>query len=175
MPHGREGGEQRADDLLDTLKQCVDRLGHYRSLERRVGEQNTKAGLIEPVIAALGWDVLDPEEVHREYRRRTTDSPIDYALILMRMPRLFIEAEAVGENLDDPRWANQTISYAAVAGVDWVALTNGAEWCVWGNGGATAHRNRVGLWPDPLPGKGLPLALGCRTSGQAPCQRPQYP
>ncbi len=131
VPHGREDGEQRVNDLLDTLKQCVDRLGRYRSLGRRVGEQNTKAGLIEPVIAALGWDVLDPEEVHREYRRRTTDNPVDYALILMRMPRLFIEAKAIGENLDDPRWANQTISYAAVAGVEWVALTNGAEWRVY--------------------------------------------
>ncbi|WP_345048312.1 hypothetical protein [Streptomyces rameus] len=119
------------DDLLDTLKQCADRLVRYRGLGRRVGEQNTKAGLIEPVIAALGWDVLDPEEVHREYRRRTTDNPVDYALILRRMPRLFIEAKAIGENLDDPRWANQTISYAAVAGVEWVALTNGAEWRVY--------------------------------------------
>ncbi|MFJ4513050.1 hypothetical protein [Streptomyces sp. NPDC088816] len=129
--HGREGGEQRMDGLLDTLKQCVERLDRYGSLGRRVGEQNTKAGLIEPVLAALGWDVLEPDEVHREYRRRTTDNPVDYALILMRMPRLFIEAKAVGENLDDPRWANQTISYAAVAGVEWVALTNGAEWRVY--------------------------------------------
>ncbi|MET0236812.1 MAG: hypothetical protein ABW224_19340 [Kibdelosporangium sp.] len=46
----------------------------------------------------------------------------------MRTPRLFIEAKGLGENLDDPRWANQTISYAAVAGVEWVALTDGAEW-----------------------------------------------
>lgn len=67
--HGREDGEQRMDDLLDTLKQCVDRLVRYRSLGRRVGEQNTKAGLIEPVIAALGWDVLDrPDDQLRSSR-----------------------------------------------------------------------------------------------------------
>jgi hypothetical protein len=115
-------------DLLDTLKQCVERVDRYRRLGQRVGESNTKAGLIEPVIAALGWDVLDPDEVHREYRRRSPDNPVDYALLLSRTPRLFIEAKGLGGNIDDPKWANQTISYAAVAGVEWVALTDGAEW-----------------------------------------------
>ena len=41
-------------ELLDTLKQCVERVDRYRRLGQRVGESNTKAGLIEPVIAALG-------------------------------------------------------------------------------------------------------------------------
>lgn len=30
-----------------------------------------------------------------------------------------------------PRWANQIISYAAVGGVEWVALTDGAEWHIY--------------------------------------------
>jgi hypothetical protein len=118
-------------DLLDTLKQCVERIGRYRRPSQRVGESNTKAGLIEPIIAALGWDVVDPDEVHREYRRRPADNPVDYALLLSRTPRLFIEAKGLGENINDPKWANQTISYAAVAGVEWVALTDGAEWRVY--------------------------------------------
>jgi hypothetical protein len=51
--------------------------------------------------------------------------------LLSRTPRLFIEAKGLGENINDPKWANQTISYAAVAGVEWVALTDGAEWRVY--------------------------------------------
>ena len=39
-------------DLLDTLKQCVERLDRYRRPSQRVGESNTKAGLIEPYLAA---------------------------------------------------------------------------------------------------------------------------
>lgn len=117
-------------ELYGALKHCAERVDRYRQLRQRVGESNTKAGLIEPIIAALGWDVLDPDEVHREYRRRPVDNPVDYALLLLRTPRLFIEAKGLGENLADPRWANQTISYAAVAGVEWVALTDGAEWRV---------------------------------------------
>ena len=87
--------------------------------------------LIEPMLQALGWDLFDPEEVNREYRRRGADNPVDYALLLLRTPRLFVEAKGLGENIDDPRWANQTISYAAVAGVEWVALTNGAHWRIY--------------------------------------------
>jgi Restriction Enzyme Adenine Methylase Associated len=128
LPQDRE---DYMEALLDTLKQCVERLDRYRRLGQRVGESNTKAGLIEPIIAALGWDVVDPDEVHREYRRRPADNPVDYALLLSRTPRLFIEAKGLGENINDPKWANQTISYAAVAGVEWVALTDGAEWRVY--------------------------------------------
>jgi Restriction Enzyme Adenine Methylase Associated/Type I restriction enzyme R protein N terminus (HSDR_N) len=93
-----------------------------------MGEQNTKAALIVPVLRALEWDVEDPDEVTLEYRRRGADKPVDYALSLQRKPTLFVEAKALDENLDDRRWANQIVSYAAVAGVEWVVLTNGDEY-----------------------------------------------
>ena len=118
-------------NVRDVLKECVQLIDRYRGLSRRIGEQNTKATLIEPVISVLGWDVQDPEEVYREYRRRPTDNPVDYALLLRRTPRLFVEAKGFGENLNEPKWANQTISYAAVAGVEWVLLTDGASWRVY--------------------------------------------
>jgi hypothetical protein len=46
----------------------------------------------------------------------------------MRNVRLFVEAKALGGDLDDRRWANQIMGSATVAGVEWIALTNGAEW-----------------------------------------------
>ncbi|MFY1622801.1 hypothetical protein ACN268_06290 [Micromonospora sp. WMMD735] len=118
-------------ELKDVLKQCVERIQRYRQQRTRIPEQSTRMSLIDPVIDALGWDIHDLEEVHPEYRRRGVDNPVDYALLILRTPRLFIEAKALGENLDDPRWANQIIGYAASAGVEWVALTNGAEWRVY--------------------------------------------
>ena len=119
------------NDLRETIKRCSERLDRHRRPNQRVGEQNTKVMLVEPVLQALGWDLFNPEEVNREYRRRGTDNPVDYALLLLRTPRLFVEAKGLGENIDDPRWANQTISYAAVAGVEWVALTDGAQWRIY--------------------------------------------
>ncbi len=118
-------------DLVETLRRCDKWLDRYEAQGRAVGEENTKAGLIEPILDALGWDIRDPDEVHREYRRLPGDNPVDYALLLLRTPRLLVEAKGIGEHLDDPKWANQTIAYATAAGVEWVALTNGADWRIY--------------------------------------------
>jgi hypothetical protein len=118
------------DDLLGTLKECATRLDDYRRHRTHLGEENTKAALIEPVLRSLGWNTSDIEEVCREYRRLSNDNPVDYALLLQRAPRLFVEAKDLGANLADHKWANQTIAYATQAGVQWVVLTDGAEWRV---------------------------------------------
>ncbi|EIV94885.1 putative type IV restriction endonuclease [Frankia sp. QA3] len=123
-------GVRVARTLQETLKECADRLGRYRH-GRRIGEQNTKASLIEPVIEALGWDIHDLDEVNREYRFGPSANPVDYALLLLRRPRLFIEAKGLGEDLSQLRWATQVLSYATSAGVRWVALTNGDEWRIY--------------------------------------------
>jgi Restriction Enzyme Adenine Methylase Associated len=112
--------------MRQALEQLAQRLNQYRG--SRIGEQNTKAALVEPMLRALGWDTEDVEEVHREYRRRPSDKPVDYALMLGREPRLFVEAKGLDENLNDHKWAIQIISYATVAGVEWVVLTNGDEY-----------------------------------------------
>ena len=84
-----------------------------------------------PVLRALGWDVEDLEEVKLEYRRRSVDNPVDYALFVLRTPRLFIEAKSLGAKLDDGKWASQILAYAMAAGVEWVALTDGNEWRIY--------------------------------------------
>lgn len=119
------------DNLVEAVHQAEKWLDRYEPQGHRIGEENTKAGLIEPILAALGWDVRDPDEVHREYRRLPTDNPVDYALLILRVPRLLVEAKGIGERLDDPRWANQTVAYATAAGVEWVVITNGAEWRIY--------------------------------------------
>jgi hypothetical protein len=121
----------QVDDLLRTLKECARRLDDYKSHHIQLGEENTKAALIEPVLAALGWNIFDPEEVHRKYRRLSNDNPVDYALLLQRTPRLFLEAKNLGANLADNKWARVSIAYATTAGVQWVVLTDGAEWRVY--------------------------------------------
>ncbi len=96
-----------------------------------IGEQNTKAVLIVPLLRALGWDVEDLSEVQLEYKRRPSDRPVDYALMIRGAPRLFLEAKGLGENLEDRRWGDQIIHYAMVAGVKWVVLSNGDEYRIY--------------------------------------------
>src|SRR5215212_921636 len=129
--------------LAPALEQVRERISRYRGRSSSIGEQNTKAALIEPVLRALGWDVEDPEEVWREYRRRTVDNPADYALMILRTPRLFVEAKSLGENLDDPKWANQIMSYAVVAGVEWVVLTDGDEYRIYNSHAAVPIEEKL--------------------------------
>ncbi len=129
--------------LAAALEQARERIARYRGRSSSIGEQNTKAALIEPVLRALGWDVEDPEEVWREYRRWPVDNPVDYALMILRTPRLFVEAKALGENLDDPKWASQIMGYAVVAGVQWVVLTNGDEYRIYNSHAAVPVEEKL--------------------------------
>src|SRR5688572_33489451 len=110
-------GRQAEQGILHAIRTIADKLPRFR--DRRLGEQNTKASLIEPILEALGWDIRDPDEVHREFRPISKDSPVDYALKLIRKPRLFLEAKGLGEDLSDRKWVTQVLGYAVVAGVEW--------------------------------------------------------
>jgi predicted type IV restriction endonuclease len=101
-----------------------------RSRGSQLNEQNTKASLIDPILRAVGWDTGDWEEVQREFKAQSGDNPVDYALMDVRTqsPLLFIEAKALGENLEDRKWIGQILTYANVANVRWVVLTNGDEY-----------------------------------------------
>jgi len=117
------GQELRA--MLAELRERIDRIRRRRD---KIGEQNTKAVLIEPLLSALGWDLLDLNEVIREYRRQPQDSPVDYALFILRSPCLFVEAKDLGADLSDRKWVSQILGYATVVGVEWCVLTNGDEY-----------------------------------------------
>jgi predicted type IV restriction endonuclease len=126
--------EQEASRIRQAVRAAVEKIQRFR--DRSIGEQNTKASLIEPILEALGWNVRDPDEVHREFKPTSQDKPVDYALCLMREPRLLVEAKGLGELLSDHRWIAQVLSYATVAGVEWCILTDGNEYCFYN---ATAH------------------------------------
>jgi hypothetical protein len=87
-------------------------------------EANTKALLIEPLIAALGWDPVDLDSVEREVKV-FEGTFLDYALKIDGTARLYLEAKALGENLDDKKFIAQTLKYANNDGVIWCVLTNG--------------------------------------------------
>jgi len=113
----------RLREVLKTVKAKI-----LRERERRMNEENTKNGLIDPVLEALGWNIHDNAEVDREFRAREGGNPVDYALKIQCKPKLFLEAKGLGENLDDPKWTEQVLFYATTAVVDWCVLTNGDEY-----------------------------------------------
>ena len=68
--------------MLDTVRERIAR--HQRE---NIGEKDTNAALIVPVLRALGWDVEDLEEVKLEYA-------VDRRTILSTMPSSCCEARA---------------------------------------------------------------------------------
>lgn len=114
--------------LGEAIVKVRNRILQTRERSEHIGEQDTKAILIDPVLSALGWQLQELDEVRREYRRKPQDNPVDYALLVLRKPRLFIEAKALGTALDHRKCARQVLGYASVVGVGWCVVTNGDEY-----------------------------------------------
>jgi predicted type IV restriction endonuclease len=114
--------------LAQTIGELRQSIARLRRRGSDINEDGTRRVLVDPLISALQWNTLDVEEVRTEYRHKSQDNPVDYALFMFRTPQLFVEAKALGKTLDDRKWISQTIGYAATVGVEWCVLTNGDEY-----------------------------------------------
>ena len=124
-----EGTERQR--LKATLQKVRKTIKQVRDRKDRFNEESTRTALINPMLSALGWDLLDIDEVSVEYQHKPKDKPVDYALLLLRSPCLFVEAKALDTNLDDRKWVGQIIAYASMAGVDWCVLTDGNQYRIY--------------------------------------------
>jgi predicted type IV restriction endonuclease len=132
-PRTRRGSRKR-DSEAALARWCVavrKRIQQIRDRNEVIGEQNTKAAPIDPLLSALGWDLQEINEVRREFRRKPQDNPVDYALFLNRTECLLLEAKSLEKDLANRKWISQNISYAAVVGVKWCVLTNGDEYRIY--------------------------------------------
>jgi type I restriction-modification system DNA methylase subunit len=104
--------------------------------KRQYHEPRTVNEFIQPLFLALGWDVhnaLGEDDVLPE--DAVSRGRVDWAFRIGGVPRFFLEAKNVNENLEDPKWARQAINYAYNKSVTWAVLTNferlriyNAEW-----------------------------------------------
>jgi|HubBroStandDraft_1064217.scaffolds.fasta_scaffold110730_2 hypothetical protein len=117
--------------LADTLTIIRKRIQQIRDRKEMIGEENTKATLIEPVLTALGWNLQEIDEVRREFKRKPQDNPVDYALFLNRTECLLVEAKSLEKDLGDRKWVLQNLAYAMAVGVCWCVLTNGDEYRIY--------------------------------------------
>lgn len=115
--------ETQRQIVTTALARLRQRIQQLRDRKETVGEQDTRAALIDPLLSALGWDIEEIEEVRREYKRKPQDNPVGYALFVLHSARLFVEAKGLGKDLNDRKWISQNLAYATVAGVEWCALT----------------------------------------------------
>jgi len=134
MPFKQLNKEQAKDEV----KKLVDK--YNRILEsgsiKRYKEDDTKKDFITPLFKALGWDVeneYNDEEVINE--EKVSKGRVDYSFRINGIPKFFLEAKAVQEDLDNIKFVEQAVNYSWHKGCTWAILTNfedikifNAEW-----------------------------------------------
>ncbi|MBI2647188.1 hypothetical protein HYW99_01810 [Candidatus Woesearchaeota archaeon] len=115
------------EQAKEEVKKLVDK--YSRIVEsgsiKRYKEEDTKAEFIEPLFEALGWDVRNTEnddEVVRE--EKISKGRVDYSFRINGIPKFFLEAKALKEDLDDLKFVEQAINYAWHKGCTWAVLTD---------------------------------------------------
>jgi type I restriction-modification system DNA methylase subunit len=110
----------------EAKQKTIDLVKKYKALDphkvKSFNEAATKQGFIQPLFEALGWDFTDTDEVSPE--DNTSNGRVDYAFKLHGVSQFFVEAKAFKEDLNDPKYIKQAISYAYNKGITWAVLTN---------------------------------------------------
>ena len=99
----------------------------------KYNEEMTKKDFILPLFRALGWNTEDSNEVTAE--ENISKKRVDYGFRINGIPKFFLEAKALREDLENPKFIEQAINYAWHKGCTWAVLTDfesvkifNAEW-----------------------------------------------
>lgn len=105
------------------LQRFLDKLKSERRLAT-FDEAATKQGIVLPLLAKLGWDTYNIDEVVPEYV--VGEKRVDYSLRLGNANKIFIEVKKPSEDLE--RHQDQLLNYSFQEGVRLASLTNGQTW-----------------------------------------------
>jgi predicted type IV restriction endonuclease len=106
------------------VRELLTKIGARLDSGAYINEASVRIGIIEPILASLGWDTTDPLTVIPEYS--SEGRRVDYALCAFpARPSAFIEAKAVGKVEAADR---QLFEYAFHEGVPFAVLTDGRSW-----------------------------------------------
>jgi len=112
-----ENAKQQIRELVEKYNKVVE--------EKRVSKYNeemTKKDFILPLFRALGWDVENSNEVTAE--EKISKKMVDYGFRINGIPKFFLEAKSLGEDLEEKKYIAQAINYAWHKGCTWAVLTN---------------------------------------------------
>ena len=123
--------------LRAVLQEVKERYEKNRGYFEEKGRHELRARtlLVDPVLTALGWDVLDPSKVHLEQATSADrQNAVDYALYETESVCTgVVEAKNTGDTLTRTAQGQASL-YADELGSTWVVLTNGLMWRGWMNG-----------------------------------------
>ncbi len=89
-------------------------------------ESETKAGFIEPLLQAIGWNTQDRNEVG--FETKVSRGRVDYSLKVHGAPKVYVEAKPLKADLAKPDIITQAVTYGYnTKAVKWVLLTDFQE------------------------------------------------
>lgn len=109
---------------MNELEPTIDMIvGNIRA-HKFANETAVREAIVMPILAALGWEILDPDIVYREYKIR--NRRVDYGLIAVgTTPTIIVEVKAIGHISGGDK---QLFEYAFHEGVPMAVLSDGREW-----------------------------------------------
>ena len=91
----------------ELIKKVQEKVLHFEASKLSLSETETRTALINPIFAAIGWDMGNPSVVRMEWRKNPNDKPVDYAFMINDVPKLLVEAERLRGNISDKKWEDQ--------------------------------------------------------------------
>ena len=116
------------EQMKAEIAKLIDRYNKEKG--KRYNEEATKNDFILPLFRILGWNTEDSNEVSKE--ENISGKRVDYGFRIYGIPKFFLEAKGLDEDLEDSRmvkgrqvsYAEQAINYAYYKGCNWAILTN---------------------------------------------------
>lgn len=117
--------------MKSEITKLIDK--YNREKGKRYNEDATKKDFILPLFKMIGWDVDNSNEVTPE--DNVSRKRVDYTFKIDGIPKFYLEAKPLDENLDGYReqngikttFAQQSVNYAYYKGCIWAILTNFSE------------------------------------------------
>jgi len=112
-------------------------LKKYDNVIEKYNEEMTKKDFILPLFEALGWNVYNKPNKNDNVSAEETISKkrVDYGFRINGIPKFFLEAKALKEDLNNPKFIGQAIDYAWTKSCTWAILSGfesvmifNAEW-----------------------------------------------
>ncbi|MFW9874288.1 MAG: type I restriction endonuclease [Candidatus Thorarchaeota archaeon] len=108
--------------MIEFIKKHKEKISELKKLD--VNEAVTKSNLIDPVFKFLEWDIHNFNEVEHE-RKVISGNFVDYALKIDGIPKIYVEAKKINDDLSNFKVISQAIGYANDDGIEWCLITNG--------------------------------------------------
>ncbi len=121
------------DEAKSRIRTLVKNYLENRGKVSGQSEFDTRTKFIDRMFEALGWDVFGdviPDEVEREQPVKTKEpgkKKADYTFKINGITRLIVEAKAIGEDIQNPDYETQAITYSFNRACLWAVLTNFAS------------------------------------------------